>query len=194
MTESTGPAPSAALAAWLASPAEAQRLAGLVAAAVTAPIPASTIERLPAEGLAALQRGTGVRFTALRPSVRTAILIAGLGPALALTLTGEEQRDLEQIPFTLHVSGRELVIEISASLERRNGISRPFYHLWAAGVSAENMVIDCHRIEHVNSVLIAWILQIVQSSKPVPVQVRRARLQVATQLRQLRLDHLMKIE
>ena len=55
------------------------------------------------------------------------------------------------------------------------------------------MVIDCHRIEHVNSVLIAWMLQIVQSSKPMQVQVRRTKPQVGTQLRQLRLDHLMKI-
>ena len=61
MTESTGPAPSAALAAWLASPADPQRLAALVSAAAVAPIPGSTIERLPAEGIAALQRSEAAR-------------------------------------------------------------------------------------------------------------------------------------
>lgn len=193
MTESAGPAPSAALATWLASPADPQRLAALVAAAAVAPIPGSTIERLPAEGIAALQRSEGVRFSALRPSVRAAALIAGLGARLDLKPNDEERRDLEHVPFTLHVAGREVVLEVCASSERRHNIGQPFYHLWAAGVVADAMVIDCHRIEHVNSVLIAWMLQIVQSSKPVPVQVRRTRAQVGTQLRQLRLDHLMKI-
>jgi hypothetical protein len=37
------------------------------------------------------------------------------------------------------------------------------------------------------------MLQIVQAAKPTPVQVRRAKPQVATQLKQLRLDHLMAI-
>ncbi len=193
MTESAGPAPSAALAAWLASPADPQRLAALVAAAAVTPIPGSTIERLPAEGIAALQRCEGVRFSALRPSVRAAALIAGLGARLDLKPSEEESRDLEHVPFTLHVAGREVVLEVCASSERRHNIGQPFYHQWASGVLADAMVIDCHRIEHVNSVLIAWMLQIVQSSKPMPVQVRRSRAQVGTQLRQLRLDHLMKI-
>ena len=193
MTESAGPAPSAALAAWLASPADPQRLAALVAAAAVAPVPGSTIERLPAEGIAALQRSEGVRFSGLRPTVRAAALIAGLGARLDLKLGDEERRDLEHVPFTLHVAGREVVLEVCASSERRHNIGQPFYHQWTAGVVADAMIIDCHRIEHVNSVLIAWMLQIVQSSKPVPVQVRRTRPQVGTQLRQLRLDHLMKI-
>ena len=193
MTESTGPAPSAALASWLAAPADPQRLAALAAAAAIAPIPGSTIERLPAEGIAALQRSDGVRFSGLRPSVRAAALIAGLAARLDLKPADDERRELEHLPFTLHVSGREVVLEVCASSERRHNIGLPFYHQWAAGVGADAMVIDCHRVEHVNSVLIAWMLQIVQSSKPVPVQVRRARAQVGTQLRQLRLDHLMKI-
>lgn len=193
MTESTGPAPSAALAAWLASPADPQRLAALVAAAAVAPIPGSTIERLPAEGIAALQRSEGVRFSALRASVRSASLIAGLGARLDLQPSDEERKDLEHVPFNVHVSGREVVLEVCSSSERRHNIGLPFYHQWSAGVMADAMVIDCHRVEHVNSMLIAWMLQIVQSSKPVGVQVRRARAQVGTQLRQLRLDHLMKI-
>ena len=193
MTEGPSPAPSAALAGWLANPGDPQRVAALVSAATVAPIPASTLERLPAEGLAALQQTEGVRFAGLRPAVRSAALIIGLGPRLGIALSDEERRDLEHPPFTVHVSGRDVVIEISASPERRHAIGQPFYHQWAAGVNADVMVIDCHRLEHVNSVLIAWMLQIVQSSKPVPVQVRRARVQVVTQLRQLRLDHLMTI-
>ena len=193
MTESTGPAPGAALASWLAAPADPQRLAALQAAASAAPIPGSTIERLPAEGIAALQHSTGVRFSGLRPTVRAAALIAGLATRLDLVPVEEERRDLEHIPFTLHVAGRDVVLEVCAASERRHNIGQSFYHQWASGVGADVMVIDCVRVEHVNSVLIAWMLQIVQSSNPVPVEVRRARAQVGTQLRQLRLDHLMKI-
>lgn len=190
MTEGPSPAPSAALAAWLASPADGARLAAMAAAS---PIPAQTIERLPAAGLAALQRSEGLRLVDLRPAVRMALLIAGLRERLGIVDDSEERRLVEQQPFTLHIAGGEIVAEIAGAAERRRGIGEPCFHQWAAGVTATAIVIDCHRVEHVNSVLIAWMLQVVQAAKPVPVHIRRARAQVVAQLRQLRLDHLMKI-
>jgi hypothetical protein len=193
MTEGPRPAPTAALAAWLAAPSDRQRLLALVSAAAVAPISGATIDRFSVDVLTALHQAEGVCFDGLRPALRAAALVTGFGPRLGLTPTAEERRDMEQLPFVVHVVDRDVVIEVCASVERRHGIGQPFYHQWAAGISAAAVVIDCHRVEHVNSVLIAWMLQLVQSAKPVPVQVRRARIQVMTQLRQLRLDHLMSI-
>jgi hypothetical protein len=181
------------LAAWLAAPSDRQRLLALVSAAAVAPISGATIDRFSVDVLTALHQAEGVCFDGLRPALRAAALVTGFGPRLGLTPTAEERRDMEQLPFVVHVVDRDVVIEVCASVERRHGIGQPFYHQWAAGISAAAVVIDCHRVEHVNSVLIAWMLQVVQSAKPVPVQVRRARIQVMTQLRQLRLDHLMSI-
>jgi hypothetical protein len=165
----------------------------LVSASADAPIPGATIDRLSVDVLKALQQSEGLRFDGLSPAVRAAAMITGLGPRLGLIPTAEERRDMEQLHFSVHVVDQDVTIEMCASLERRHGIGQPFYHRWAAGISAGAVIIDCHRIDHVNSVLIAWMLQIVQSAKPIPVHIRGARAQVLTQLRQLRLDHLMSI-
>ncbi len=193
MTEGPSPAPTAALAAWLAAPSDPQRLAALVAASVKAPIAGGTIDRLPVAGLTALQQGGMVRFAGLRPAVRATAIIVGLASKLTIELTEAERHELDAQPFVMHLQGGEAVLDVHATAEQRRGIAQPFYHQWAAGLSAEAIVIDLHRVGHVNSVLIAWMLQIVQSAKPIPVHVRRAHAQVVTQLRQLRLDHLMKI-
>jgi anti-anti-sigma regulatory factor len=86
-----------------------------------------------------------------------------------------------------------LQLELPSQAERQSTFGQPFLHTWVGGVAAREIVIDCGRLEHVNSVLIAWMLQIVQSSKPTPVRIVRAKPQVSTQLKQLRLDHLMAI-
>jgi anti-anti-sigma regulatory factor len=194
MTEGTSPAPTAALTAWLASPADPQRLAALAAAARVAPIPAATIDRLSAECLHALMQSEDVRFADLRPAVRNAVLVAGLAARLSLVPDAAEQRDLDLMPFVLHTDGVQVVADVNGSAERRLAFGQPFYHQWAGGIDAASLVVDCHRVEHVNSVLIAWMLQVAQSAKPTRLKIRRAKAQVVTQLKQLRLDHLMTIE
>lgn len=136
----------------------------------------------------------GVQFADLRPAVRAAVLVAGLGPRLGIAPDPAERRDLDHMPFVVHTDGDRITADINGSPDRRHAFGQPFYHLWAGGVDASSLVIDCHRIDHVNSVLIAWMLQVAQSAKPVRIAVRRARSQVVTQLKQLRLDHLMTIE
>ncbi len=192
MPEGSSPAPAAALAGWLASPLDPQRLAGLVAAARLAPVPASTIDRLPAACFTTLAQAE-VRFAGLKPQVRRALLVFSLGNLLALDPSPEERREHDAMPFSVRASATEVLIEVSAVNDRRGSFGQPGYHQWAAGVEATAVVIDCGRLDQVNSVLIAWMLQIVQSARPVPVKVLRAKPQVATQLRQLRLDHLMQI-
>lgn len=194
MPEGPSPAPTAALTAWLASPGDPQRLAALAAASRIAPILAATIDRLPAEGLHALMRSEGVRFTDLRPAVRAAVLVAGLGTRLGLTPDPNERRDLDHMPFVVHTDGRQVVADINGSAERRQGFGQPFYHVWAGGIETSSLIVDCHRLDHVNSVVIAWMLQVAQSAKPVRLKIHRAKVQVVTQLKQLRLDHLMTIE
>ena len=163
-----------------------------MAAARVAPVPASTIDRLPAACFTALTQAD-VRFAGLKPQVRRALLVFGLGTRLGLEASPEERRDLDAMPFSVHASATEVIVEVSAVHDRRGSFGQPSYHQWAAGVEAAAVVIDCGRLEQINSVLIAWMLQIVQSARPVPVKVLRAKPQVATQLRQLRLDHLMQI-
>lgn len=194
MPEGPSPAPTAALTAWLAAPADPQRIAALAAAASRDPIPASALDRIPVAGLNALMRADGVRFADLRPAVRAAVLITGLGPRLGVSPTAAERHDLDQMPFVVHTDGDRITADINAGPDRRHVFGQPLYHQWAGGVEASALIIDCHRVDHVNSVLIAWMLQVAQSAKPIRIKVLRARSQVVTQLKQLRLDHLMSIE
>lgn len=153
----------------------------------------SRIARLPISAIAALQQVPGVRLADLQPQVRQALIVAGLSRHLGLALDAGEAKDLESQPFALIAEDQRAILDIHVGAGRMSGLGQPLYHQWAGGLEAAGIVFDCHRLEHVNSVLIAWMLQIVQAAKPTPVQVRRAKPQVATQLKQLRLDHLMAI-
>ena len=183
-----------ALHVWLADPGEAARLAALVAAAAGKAIDGIAIDRLPARAIAACLAAESPRFDALRPAVRLAALVCGLGPRFGIAVPPEEQQSLEAIPFQVRPQGEEILVEIPHQGERRPGYGQALFHQWAAGVQASAIAIDCSKLEHVNSVFIAWLLQTVQSAKPVPVCIRNARPQVSIQLRQLRLDHLVSIE
>lgn len=183
-----------ALHAWLANPGDATRLAALVLAADGKAIDGVAIDRLPARAIAACKDAEAPRFDALRPAVRLAALVCGLGPRLGIAVTPEERHSLDAIPFQIRTQGDEIVVEVPPQGERRAGYGQPLFHQWAAGVQASAIAIECSKLDHINSVFIAWLLQTVQSAKPVQVRVRSAKPQVRTQLRQLRLDHLVVIE
>lgn len=183
-----------ALHTWLANPGDADRLAALVAAAGGKAIDGVAIDRLPARAIELCLSSETPRFDALRPVVRLAALVCGLGPRLGITTTPEERQSLDAMPFQVRAKADEIVLEIPVQGERRSGYGQPLFHQWAAGIQATAIAVDCSKVDHVNSVFIAWLLQTVQSAKPVAVRVRKAKPQVCTQLRQLRLDHLVVIE
>jgi len=192
MPEGPAPASAAVFTGWLAAPSDPARLAALAEAGT---IQASSLDRLPARVLGVLldPLTPRFRFRASRPAVRAALLIAGLAARCEEAANGEEQRDLDQQPFVVRVVGDEVIAELSGSPDRRNSFGQPFYHQWASGITAGALAVDCHRLDHINSVMIAWLLQLAQSSKPAKLHVRRAKAQVVTQLKQLRLDHLIQI-
>lgn len=193
MAELSQPTARNALQSWLAAPGDTARLSGLVSAAGGKAIDGMGIDRFPARALASIRPGQ-VRFDALRPAVRLAVLVCGLGDALGVAATPEEKRDLDVMPFEVQPVDDEIVITIPFQGERRPGFGHQLYHQWTSGIQAAAIAVDCGRLDHVNSVFIAWLLQMVQAAKPVQVRVRRAKPQVQTQLRQLRLDHLLIIE
>lgn len=95
-------------------------------------------------------------------------------------------------PFVLSADGADALIELPERPEAWAILARePAYHQWAAGVDGAAIRLDLHRTAHVNSVFIAWLLQLAQAARPLRVLVCRAGAQVRAQLRQLRLDHLV---
>ncbi len=184
----------AALTAWLSAPSETARQQALVAASKIQPIDLANVDRLPVSGLIAWSTGDVPRLAGMRPHVRLAILTCGLGKRLGLEISASEATSLDQLPFIVRMRGEEIVVEVPRTSERSQSFSNPIYSQWVSGVAAARVVIDCTLLDHVHSVLIAWMLQLAQNAKPNSVRIRGAKPVVATQLRQLRLDHLMPIE
>lgn len=200
MAEGSSPAPTAALAAWLASPEDPSRIAALAAVSRGGAVPAATIERLPIAALRALAApGEPIRFTGLRPGVRAALIGCGAAQRCGLQPTADEAAELESRPFALRLAGDEILVEISTpgrggTAAFATNTSHDRWVAWGAGVQAAALVVECGRLDHINSMVIAWLLRLGQHARPVPIRIRGAKPQVATQLRQLRLDHLMAIE
>lgn len=184
----------AALTAWLSAPTDTSRQQALVVASRGQPIDLGRVDRLPAAGLAAWMVGDVPRLTGVPTVVRHALLVCGLAQRAELKVNAADTTSLAQMPFIVRIHGDEVIIELPSTCERSQVFSDPFYHQWIGGIAASRAIIDCSRINHVHSVLIAWMLQLAQAAKPTSMRIRGAKAVVATQLRQLRLDHLMPIE
>lgn len=64
---------------------------------------------------------------------------------------------------------------------------------WIRGVEATSVVVDLANIEHLNSLLVAWLLQLNQGAGPGRCRLVQVGRQAVAQLTQLRLNHLLVI-
>lgn len=64
---------------------------------------------------------------------------------------------------------------------------------WIRGVDATSVVVDMAQIEHLNSLLVAWLLQLNQGAGPGRCRLVNVGRQAVAQLTQLRLNHLLLI-
>jgi hypothetical protein len=156
-------------------------------------VDAARVNRLPVAFLAACTGTPAPHLANLPEAARNAALILGLGPALGIPVTPEERKAFDALPFTAKPLGAAVQIGLAAGSERKPGFGSALFHQWAGGISGGAITVDLANIDHINSVMIAWLLQLVQSAKPTPVEVRRAKPGVSTQLKQLRLDHLLRM-
>jgi hypothetical protein len=66
-------------------------------------------------------------------------------------------------------------------------------HEWIRGIEATSVMLDLAQIEHLNSLLVAWLLQLNQGAGPGRCRLVQVGRQAAAQLSQLRLNHLLVI-
>jgi hypothetical protein len=190
--------PAVELAAWLAGPthvpADAQRL---VHDTVGLTVDARQVQRLPACFLAVCREAGSMapRLDGLPAAPRLAAVMTGCAGLVGDGLSPDDRRILEQRPFVIRLDAAvEVQVDLPVHCDRSSAMGQPPYHRWIAGISTSTVAIDCHALQHLTSILIGWSLQIAQSARPARTIVRRPRPQVATQIRQLRLDHLIIIE
>ncbi len=144
--------------------------------------------RLPLTVLSTLRQLPGLRLSGLSEDAARALQVLQL--AEAFNIPGI----LRPLPFTVHAGDDgSLSLLPDRTANQSPLLGDPVAHAWTRGLLVTNLVLDLRHIEHVTSVLVAWLLQLATGIQPAPTRVLNPSPQAATQLRQLRLDHLMSI-
>ena len=149
--------------------------------------------RLPTPVLiSATKRPLPVSLLNTGPDLTWALTLLGLSGAVGVTTRDTLQaRDL---PFQV---GLEADGTVLVSVDRAVANNKLLYenasHSWGRGLLATQVVVDFAAVDFVNSVLVAWLLQLAQATKPAAMTVRNARSSIVTQFKQLRLDQMMTI-
>lgn len=162
-------------------------------------IDAAAIARLPVSFLAACQQvakqDVRVGLMNLPDVVRLALSLID-GPGMPQDLLGELPSSFpDGPPFQIAVgTDGTLVVTVLPGICSHPQLGIRETYGWLDGLQPTALVIDLAVVEHVNSVLVSWILQISQHASPVKPRLRHASRAIAVQMGRLRLDHLVDID
>jgi anti-anti-sigma regulatory factor len=135
------------------------------------------------------RRGGLLRIATRDPLVRAVIAISGMqrllppdgGVPLDLTCSAVFADDDVRV-----------IVQQGIGLNPR--LSTPASHTWLARVAVKRAVVDLGELSHVNSVIVAWLLQLAQAAKPADFVLANVNRQVAIQFNQLRLNHVLQVQ
>ena len=154
-------------------------------------------ERLPVDvlevllTLATAHRGR-IRLRGASATVARAVAVADAGAFLVVD--GGQRPIAGDRPFTLLFPAPGV---LRLRLEREAGnhrqLSDAISYDWLRGILADRLCLDLVELIHINSLLIAWLIQANQAIAPGKVELTNVHAQAATQLAQLRLTHLLPI-
>jgi hypothetical protein len=190
------PVPTVGLAD--ATPAQLrERLSAALAAAHEVVVPLAGCERLPVDvcavllALAAEHRGR-IRVRGAVGAVARALAVLDAGAALVVD--GAQRPIVGDRPYAIAFPAPGV---LSLRLQREAGshrlLAEAIGHDWLRGVFAERLCFDLGELTHINSLLIAWLIQASQAGAPARVELVNVHAQAAIQLGQLRLTHLLPI-
>lgn len=172
-----------------------ERLAPALAAGDTV-VALDGCERLAVEILAILltlgtaNRGR-IRLRGASAPVARALMMADTGGVLVVdggrAIVGDR-------PFTLAfpVPGI-LQVRLDRDACAHRLLADTISHDWLRGLRADRLRIDLGELTHINSLLIAWLIQVGQASAPGKAELINVHVQAVAQLGQLRLTHLLPI-
>jgi anti-anti-sigma regulatory factor len=86
-----------------------------------------------------------------------------------------------------------LCLHLTRGLPSLSLMAEAAAHDWIGGAAFALLVIDLKEIENLNSLLVSWLLQLSHAAAPVRAVLSNPSAQAATQLRQLRLDHILTV-
>ena len=152
------------------------------------------LTRIPCAFLAKDRAAPSVHLVDAPPRLVLAMELLGLAKVYGIPGDEPLRRLAQELPFrvTLVADGTlHLAMQPIGGYHPR--INQSLAHEWMEALVPESVEADLSCVQHLTSVLIAWMLQLVQSTRPVPFRVSGARGTVGVQIRQLRLDHLLTI-
>lgn len=124
-------------------------------------------------------------------AVARALVIADLSAALVVDggrlIPGDR-------PFIITFPGPGILgLRLAREAGSHRMLADAISHDWLCGVQADRLRLDLSELTHINSLLIAWLIQVGQAIAPGKVELVNVHPQATTQLGQLRLTHLLPI-
>lgn len=136
-----------------------------------------------------LRRGGGLRLHADDGAVRGLLALAGLHRLLP-----SEPAAPPELSCSAVFADDELRLTAQYGIGLNPRLSTPSGHDWMARLQVKRVTVDLGEISHVNSVIVAWLLQLAQAAKPAELTLVEVTRQVAIQFNQLRLNHVLKVQ
>lgn len=140
------------------------------------------------------ERGVRVGLLHLNEVSRRALVVID-GPGVPEDLDGVPAAPVvHDHPYRVVVQadGALLITALSGICSHPQLGTRDSYG-WLAGFALTTLTVDLALVDHINSVLVSWILQISQHASPVKPRLVHASRSIAVQMTRLRLDHLVDI-
>jgi len=136
-----------------------------------------------------LRRAGSLRLHASDGALRSLIALAGLHRLLPPDPPAPPELSCMAV-----FGDDELRLTVQHGIGLNPRLSTPSGHDWMARLQAKRIIIDLGEISHVNSVIVAWLLQLAQAAKPADLVLVDVSRQVAIQFNQLRLNHVLQVQ
>jgi anti-anti-sigma regulatory factor len=175
------------------------RLQAVLASRATVVVQGDETARLPVVVVhAALEATTAtsgfLRFEGLSAHARLALQVVDPDRRFAL---GDAARSIGQVgdrPYQVSVAADgSLTLVLLKGIGQHHHMNESASYEWLRGLDASAVVIDMSQMEHLNSLLVAWLLQMNQGAGAGRCRLVHVGRQAVTQLSQLRLNHLLVI-
>ncbi len=174
------------------------RLATLLTPQSTVVVVCDGVARLPVGIVAAVQAAAAasngiVRLEGLSAPARLALQVVDPDRRLAVD-DPARQVPVGERPFqvTITLDGK-VQVHLLKGIGQHVHLNEHSSHEWIRGLDAKMVEVDLSQIEHLNSLLVAWLLQLNQGAGAGRCRLTHVGRQAVAQLTQLRLNHLLTI-
>jgi hypothetical protein len=175
------------------------RLTELLSPEATVVIVCQEADRLPTTLLAAaltvMASSQGyLRFEGLSTLAQVAISLIDVNRRLAVTTPARAAQPVGDRPFQVSIAENgQMTIVLVKNIGQHPYMNETWSHEWVRALEVPKVSIDLSQVEHLNSSLVAWMLQVNQGVGAGRCELKNVGRQAVAQLTQLRLNHLLSI-